>query len=52
LEEASLNLVDTSEEKLFVRQAHDTPSTSSKPRTPECRRRSDEESSDDDDFWI
>jgi hypothetical protein len=49
-----MNQLDTFEEKSFAKRAHgmllnddgNTPSTSSEPRTPECRWRSDEESSD------
>jgi hypothetical protein len=60
-EESSMKL-DTSEEKLLTKHGHgiifnddgDTTSTSSEPRTPESRWRSDEDSSneDDDDFWM
>jgi hypothetical protein len=64
-EETSMNQLDTSEEKLYARCAHDilvkddgdNPSTLSEPLpTPESHRHSDEESSDDndddDDFWM
>jgi hypothetical protein len=62
MEEASINQLDTSEEKLCARRARgilfsddgDTPSTSSEPLpTLESRWHSDEESSDDNDnFWM
>jgi hypothetical protein len=53
-----MNQLNTPEEKLFARHARgmlfgndgDTPSTSSKPRTPKIRQCSDKESSDNDDF--
>jgi hypothetical protein len=56
-EETLMNQLNTSEEKLYARCAHDilfndncdTPSTSLEPCTLESHRRSDEESSDDDD---
>jgi hypothetical protein len=60
-EETSMNLLDTSEEKLYARRTHgylfgddgDMPSTSpDTPPTPESHRRSNEKRSNDDDFWL
>jgi hypothetical protein len=56
-EETSMNQLDTSEEKLQAKLAHDiifgndggTTSPSSEPRTPESHQCSDEDSRDDDD---
>jgi hypothetical protein len=54
LEETLRNQLDSSEENLFAKRAHDsddgdTTSPSLEPCTPESHRRFDEESSDDDD---